>query len=109
MAYLEERIDKLEKLVIQQAAEIEGLKSQNMEQLLLTPEEFSKVAKINLNTVYTWIREGRIKKAEALGRAIRIPMSQFSDSSPEEIKYKRERCETKNKKDDLKENFRLRA
>lgn len=76
--YLEERIDELEKLTEQLANEITKLKQRNTGEIL-TPKEFAHKTKLNENTVYCWIREGKIKVIPNLGTALRIPMSQFYD------------------------------
>lgn len=92
--YLEERIDELERLTEQLTNEILELKQRNTGEIL-TPKEFAHRTKLNENTVYCWIREGKIKVIPNLGTALRIPMSQFYDaeekkeeqlSKPEELR-----------------------
>ena len=77
--YLEERIDELERLTEQLTDEIVKLKQRNTGEIL-TPKEVAHKTKLNENTVYCWIREGKIKVIPNLGTALRIPMSQFYDS-----------------------------
>lgn len=76
--YLEERMKKIEEKVEMLSELCESQKKLN-KNLILTVEEFSEVAKINVSTVYSWVRSGKIKKIPNLGTAIRIPMSQFDE------------------------------
>lgn len=77
--YLEERIDQLEKQINKMNREIERLNRKSTDEIL-TPKEFAQRAKLNENTVYCWIRAGKIKIIPGLGTALRIPMSQFYDA-----------------------------
>ncbi len=76
--YIEERVDKMEQAIEDLQKEIQKLQGKNTDEIL-TPKEFAAKAKLNENTVYCWIREGRIRILPNLGKAIRIPMSQFYD------------------------------
>lgn len=74
--YLEERVESLEKLCKELSNHILMLEARGKDEIL-TPAEFSKRIKVNQNTVYCWIREGKIKTLANIGTALRIPMSQF--------------------------------
>lgn len=74
--YLEQRIASLEELCNQLSEQIMILEARGKDEIL-TPTEFAKRVKVSQNTVYCWIREGRIKTLDNLGTALRIPMSQF--------------------------------
>lgn len=68
---------------------IDEMQRRNTDEIL-TPKEFAEKVKLSENTVYCWVREGRIKALPNLGTAIRIPMSQFYDAmgiiQPKELK-----------------------
>jgi len=53
-----------------------GLLSMKDEEKMKTVKEFAEQFKVNKNTVYAWIWQGKIK-AIKIGRAIRIPESEF--------------------------------
>ncbi|MGF6990383.1 putative transcriptional regulator [Lachnospiraceae bacterium PM6-15] len=83
MAYLEERVEKLEEKIERLSEMYENQLRINTSQIL-TPEEFAEVAKMNISTVYDWVRLGKIRKLPNLGKAIRIPMNQFFEEPFEE-------------------------
>lgn len=82
--YLEERVEALEKLCKELSDHILMLEARGNDEIL-TPAEFSKRVKVNQNTVYCWIREGKIKILANIGTALRIPMSQFYEDDSEEL------------------------
>ncbi len=100
--YIEEQLKELKESVELMQKEIEHLKVKSSEQIL-TPKEFAEMTSINQNTVYTWIREGRIKTLPNLGTAIRIPMSQFYESV-DTSQYQSEKAA--NKAEELRNEFR---
>lgn len=81
--YLEERVASLEKMIEDLQKEIRRLEARSSEDIL-TPKEFAQKSKLNENTVYCWIREGRIRVLPNLGTALRIPMSQFYEHQEKE-------------------------
>lgn len=102
--YLEQKVELLEKMIDEMQQKITYLEVKGTEQIL-TPEEFSKLFKINQNTVYCWIREGRIKILPNLGTAKRIPMSQFYETSDNGNSPKTKKKKSDQKMDDLKAEF----
>lgn len=99
--FIEEQIKELKEQIEDLSNEVTYLKAKSSEQIL-TPEEFSELTKINRNTVYCWIREGRIQVLPNLGMAKRIPMSQFYETS-EKLKNKKNKVDKK--VDELKREF----
>lgn len=99
--FIEERVDKMEKRIEELQREIKRLEACSGEEVL-TPEEFAQRSKINKNTVYCWIREGKIKILPNLGTAKRIPMSQFYEREKEESIAV---CKKMSKTEQLKEEF----
>ena len=79
--YIEEQLKELQKQMEDLQLKIKYFQAKGGEEIL-TPEEFAQKTKLNQNTVYCWIREGRIKVLPNLGKALWIPMSQFYE--PEE-------------------------
>lgn len=98
--YIEERVSQLEELIKDLQFEIKRLEARSAEDVL-TPKEFAEKAKLNENTVYCWIREGRIKILPNLGTALRIPMSQFYKQEEEVPEKKRK----SSKAEQLKREF----
>lgn len=74
--YIEQQIETLSKQVKNLQEEMTNMKRKTSEKIL-TPKEFAELVQINENTVYTWIRQGKIEILSGLGAAKRIPMSQF--------------------------------
>ena len=95
--YLEERIDKMEETITDLQKEIIKLHQRNSDEIL-TPKEFAHKAKLSENTVYCWIREGKIKVLPNLGTALRIHMNQFYDDEAADVA-------TRNKSEQLKQEF----
>lgn len=101
--YLEERVEYMEKVIENLQLEIKRLEARSAEEIL-TPKEFAKKSKLNENTVYGWIREGRIKILPNLGTALRIPMSQFYEEQGKTVQEKQvKRRSTKSER--LKKEF----
>ncbi len=100
--YLEERIDKMEETITDLQKEIIKLHQRNSDEIL-TPKEFAHKAKLSENTVYCWIREGKIKVLPNLGTALRIPMSQFYND--EEQKKAAKAAVSQNKAEQLRKEF----
>lgn len=100
--YIEQQIEELKKAVDDLEKDIEHLKARDSERIL-TPKEFAALTKINENTVYTWIREGKIKILANLGTAKRIPMSQFyGEDDP--LQYSSQKAATK--AEELRKEFK---
>lgn len=97
----EERVEQMEKTIEDLRQEIAHLKSQKADDIL-TPKEFAKRVSLNENTVYCWIRKGRIHILPNLGAALRIPMSQFYESEEEKQKRPKRKC---SKAEQLKREF----
>ena len=88
--YIEVQIAEIQKKIERMQDKIEEMQRRNTDEIL-TPKEFAEKVKLSENTVYCWVREGRIKALPNLGTAIRIPMSQFYDAmgdNPEPKKLK---------------------
>lgn len=94
--YIEEQIAQMQRQMNDMEKEIKRLRGRNTGEIL-TPEEFAEKFKLNKNTVYCWVREGKIKALPNLGTAIRIPVSQFFDMGEVDIK--------ESKSDELKADF----
>lgn len=99
--YLEERIDQMEETIKKLQMEILKLERRNSDEIL-TPKEFAQKVKLSENTVYLWIRSGKIKVLPNLGTALRIPMSQFYD---EEAQKETDKIVTQTKAEELKKEF----
>lgn len=83
--YLEERVDLLEELCKNLIRQIQTLQVKGNDEYL-TPLELAKRLHVSQNTIYIWIKEGRIKTLKNLGTAYRIPMSQFYEEEVEGTK-----------------------
>ena len=88
--YIEEQIAEMQQTIRDMQDEIKRLRRRNTGEVL-TPKELAEKLKLNENTVYCWVREGKIKALPNLGTAVRIPMSQFYDAigdngAPKELK-----------------------
>ena len=71
----------------------------------LTPKEFAHRMKFSENTVYCWIREGKIETLPNLGSAYRIPMSQFYKKNKIAEEVEANTKKKKNRSEQLKEEF----
>ena len=58
--YIEEQIAQMQRQMNDMEKEIKRLRGRNTGEIL-TPEEFAEKFKLNKNTVYCWVREGKIK------------------------------------------------
>lgn len=70
---IEDRIEKLEKLVDKLSNQISATK----EDKWVTPSELAKTMGCSVNNIYLKIRSGEIYATDKLGTIKRIPMNQF--------------------------------
>lgn len=102
--FLEERVESLKETIQKLQNEIRFLKKQSADEYL-TPKEFAHRMKFSENTVYCWIREGKIETLPNLGSAYRIPMSQFYKKNKIAEEVEANTKKKKNRSEQLKEEF----
>lgn len=100
--YLEERIEKLEKIISKQQEEIKFLQAQGNERFY-SPKEFAKKTGCSEQLVYRQIQSGEIKTLRGLGSKKVIPMSQFYERVQEENEYPEYQKSEKKKYGSIKE------
>lgn len=83
--YLEQKVEMLENVCEALSEQVRMLQARGNDEYL-TPMECAQRLRVSQNTIYVWIKEGRIKTLKNLGTAYRIPMSQFYETEEKQEK-----------------------